>query len=80
MLTVAAAAGQLESSCRSKQNAYNLKEDTRMATEEKNNDRSSQQDSQSMAGASDMDDQCYDMSDSDDGFTDPCCQVCCCCC
>lgn len=80
MSTVAVAADQRESSHRSIHNANNQMEDTRMTTEEKNNDRSKQEESRSMEGASDTDDQCYDMSDSDDAFTDPCCQVCCCCC
>lgn len=50
-------------------------------TADENNDRHiSQEDNQATVGDSDMDDQCYDMSDSDACYTDPCCEVFCCCC
>ena len=49
-----------------------------MTTDESKQTPAAADDDRAMAD-SDMDDQCYALSDNDDGYADPCCEVVCCC-
>ena len=51
-----------------------------MTTDESKHTPAAADDDRAMAEGSDMDDQCYALSDNDDGYADPCCEVFCCCC
>ena len=50
-----------------------------MTTDDSKHTSRAPDDDRTMAD-SDMDDQCYELSDSDDCYADPCCEVVCCCC
>ena len=51
-----------------------------MTDEEKNLNPSPREANHPVADDADMDDQCFEMSDSDGCYADPCCEMVCCCC